>query len=80
MSFYLVDKANVLVKESESKISLRRTRRKQPKASSLRILEGRSLKKAIESEEKKAAKKEVVAKVEATAKVKKVRKSKKANK
>jgi len=70
MSFYLVDKANVLVREHDNKMALRRIRRKQPKASSLRIIEGKSFKKALESEEKKADKKPV-AKVEATKKTKK---------
>lgn len=58
--FYLVDKKDELVRQSESRMALRRIRRKSTKPESLRIIEGDTLKKAlaVKVEVKVATKKE----------------------
>ncbi len=53
--FYLVDAKNVLVKESDTRIALRRRRRKLPKTDKVRIIEGTTLANALKQEEKAKA-------------------------
>ena len=50
--FYLVTKKNESLREHEDKMALRRIKRKQEKPDTLRIIEGKSLKKALEREAK----------------------------
>ncbi len=50
--FYIVDQNNELVRQGEKKNSLRRIRRKSPNIKDLRIIEGSTVKKALENEAK----------------------------
>lgn len=72
--FYLVGRKNTLVRESSSRMALRRIRRKSKNPDSLRITEGKNFADSLVKKEVK----KVEAKVEA--KTKKVRKAKKTKK
>ena len=54
--FYIVDQNNELVRQGEKKNSLRRIRRKSPNIKDLRIIEGSTVKKALENEAKATGK------------------------